>query len=268
MKFNCPICRGGLTAEGASARCARGHSFDKSRFGYYNLLVGRGGVHGDNKEMVAARREFLSSGAYAPLARHVAALAAEYTRAGAAVLDAGCGEGYYTAAVREAVAGHGCEVLAFDISKDAVRECARRGAADEYAVASSYAIPLADGAVGCAVNVFSPLAIDEMRRVIAGGGHFIMAIPGEEHLFGLKAAIYDTPYKNVVEDTAIEGFRLVEQKTVRYPLVLDTQERIRALFMMTPYAYRTSDVGRARVMSLTSLECEAHFIILVYEREE
>jgi 23S rRNA (guanine745-N1)-methyltransferase len=122
--------------------------------------------------------------------------------------------------------------------------------------------------VGCAVNVFSPLAINEMRRVIARGGHFIMAIPGEEHLFGLKAAIYDTPYKNAVEDTAIEGFRLVGQKTVRYPLVLDTQERIRALFMMTPYAYRTSEAGRARVMSLDSLECEAHFIILVYEREE
>ena len=269
MIFKCPICRGELSAAGGSARCARGHSFDKSRYGYYNLLVGRGGAHGDNKEMVNARREFLSSGAYMPLALRVAALAAEHTPDGSVLLDAGSGEGYYTAAVREALisSGKGCKVLAFDISRDAVRECARRGAADEYAVASSYAIPLADASVGCVINVFSPLAIDEMRRIIPAGGRFIMAIPGEEHLFGLKAKIYDTPYKNKVEDTDIEGFRLVGSECVRYPLVLDSAERVRSLFMMTPYAYRTGSEGRARVMALDRLECEAHFIILVYERE-
>ena len=118
MIFKCPICRGELSAAGGSARCARGHSFDKSRYGYYNLLVGRGGAHGDNKEMVNARREFLSSGAYMPLALRVAALAAEHTPDSSVLLDAGSGEGYYTAAVREALisSGKGCTVLAFDIS--------------------------------------------------------------------------------------------------------------------------------------------------------
>ena len=277
MNFVCPICLGAMAECGGAARCERAHSFDKSRFGYYNLLVGRGGAHGDNKDMVAARRAFLASGEYEPLARRIAALVAERTKgtertegtersAGGVVLDAGCGEGYYTAFVKAALSG-AARVLAFDISKDAVREAARIAAADEYAVASSYKIPLSDGGADTVINIFSPLALDEMRRVIRPGGSFIMAIPGEEHLFGLKAAVYDTPYKNTPEDTDIPGFKLTSREELRYSLNLDSAEKIRALFMMTPYAYRTGERGRARVHALSSLECEAHFYVLVYERE-
>lgn len=265
MKFTCPICLCAMAQSGGVARCERAHSFDKSRFGYYNLLVGRGGAHGDNKDMVAARRAFLASGEYAPLARRIASLAAERT-AGGVLLDAGCGEGYYTAFVKRALGG-AATVLAFDISKDAVREAARISAADEYAVASSYKIPLSDGGADTVINIFSPLALDEMRRVIRPGGTFIMAIPGEEHLFGLKAAIYETPYKNELGDTEIPGFKLISRDELRYALTLDSPEKIRSLFMMTPYAYRTGERGRAAVQALASLECEAHFYVLVYERE-
>ena len=128
-------------------------------------------------------------------------------------------------------------------------------------------MPIADESVDTVFNIFSPLALDEMRRIIRSGGTFIMAIPGEEHLFGLKAAIYDTPYKNAPEDTEIPGFKLISRDELRYPLKLDSPEKIRSLFMMTPYAYRTGERGRAAVQALESLECEAHFYVLVYERE-
>ena len=94
-----------------------------------------------------------------------------------------------------------------------------------------------------------------------------MAIPAEEHLFGLKSAIYDTPYKNEVADTKLEGFSLVSREELKYPLNLDTDADIRALFMMTPYAYRTSAVGRERVLSLKSIKTDAHFLILTYRKE-
>jgi 23S rRNA (guanine745-N1)-methyltransferase len=70
-----------------------------------------------------------------------------------------------------------------------------------------------------------------------------------------------------VEDTAIEGFRLVSEKELKYTVNLDTGEDIRALFMMTPYAYRTNAQGRERVLSLEKLVTEAHFHILTYERQ-
>ena len=268
MIFVCPKCMKKLNNCGASAVCEKGHSYDKSRFGYFNLLLAeRGGVHGDNKEMVLARREFLSGGHYEPLADRIAELCSEYISESGVILDAGCGEGYYTAKIRERCSGGGIRFAAFDISKDAVREAAKKNCADEYAVASSYRIPVSDSSVDLVVNTFSPQAREQTLRVLRSGGYFVMAIPAEEHLFGLKAAIYKTPYRNEVDDTALEGFTLVRSEELKYTLKLNTGADIRALFMMTPYAYRTRLEDREKVLGLESLETDAHFMILVYRKD-
>ena len=268
MIFVCPKCKGKLNREEGRAVCASGHSFDRSRYGYYNLLLSSvGGVHGDNAEMVDARREFLSYGYYEPLREALAEAVSTYANEGITLVDAGCGEGYYTERIADVLSAHPrTRVGAFDISKDAARRAAKRLGGAEVAVAGSYHMPLADGSVDIVINTFSPLAAEETGRVLRCGGHFIMAIPAEEHLFGLKSAIYDTPYKNTVESTELEGFALVGKKELKYEVKLDTGAKVRSLFMMTPYAYRTNAEGRRRVLSLDSLSTEAHFIILIYER--
>ena len=63
----CPNCRKPLLEEEKRWICPEGHSFDKAREGYVNLLFRHGGTHGDNREMVLARRKFLDSGHYLPL---------------------------------------------------------------------------------------------------------------------------------------------------------------------------------------------------------
>ena len=268
MIFTCPICKGKLniSSEGAAV-CPSGHSYDRGRGGYYNLLQG-GGNHGDNKEMVIARRSFLSRGFYDRLAKRLGELAIDLVPDGGVILDSGCGEGYYTSHLRRGaeMLGKGVYIAGFDISRDAVRETAKKKCADALAVASAYKIPIPDASCDLVLNVFSPLALDEMRRVLRRGGTFIMAIPGEDHLFGLKEKIYDTPYKNKVEDTDIDGFRIIRREELRFTLPLATGEDVRDLFMMTPYAYRTSKEGRERVLSLSGIDVEAHFIILLYEK--
>ena len=73
MDFACPKCRAALLTDGNLKKCENGHSFDRARAGYYNLLLGSsGGVHGDNRDMVEARRRFLSADNYLPLARAIA----------------------------------------------------------------------------------------------------------------------------------------------------------------------------------------------------
>ena len=99
--------------DGGAAKCKNGHTFDRSKEGYYNLLFSCGGVHGDNKEMVLARREFLNTGAYRPLAERVAALAKDHTGKGE-LIDVGCGEGYYTEIISGALASSGGAVCGFD----------------------------------------------------------------------------------------------------------------------------------------------------------
>lgn len=268
MIFVCPKCRTKLNIKNGAAVCERGHSHDISKEGYVNLLLGRGGLHGDNAEMVRARREFLSRGFYYPLAKLVGEMVSEYAPTGLAVLDSGSGEGYYTEAVYRALWGDGKErpVIGFDISKDAVKRASKRERGIGFAVASAYDMPLCDGSVGMVYNVFSPLATDEVLRVLAPCGYFLMAIPAEEHLFGLKERIYDTPYKNTVGSKELRGFRLVREEELRFTISLDSPEDIRNLFMMTPYAYRTSSVGRERVFALNSLQLEAHFLLLLYRK--
>ena len=269
MLFICPKCKEKLNIEEGRAVCKNNHSYDRSRYGYYNLLLGQsGGSHGDNREMVEARRRFLSRGFYCKLAERISELVLEYTPQRGVLLDAGCGEGYYTDIAERALYSRdaGSRVYAFDISKDAVRVTARRNPRITTAVAGSYHMPIADGSVDTLINTFSPLAIDETGRVLRVGGIFIMAIPGEEHLFDLKAKIYDTPYKNEVQDTSLPGFELLLDSPISYMMQLSEREDVTALFEMTPYAYRTRPENKERIRSLVSLDCRADFRVFVYRK--
>ena len=269
MRFICPKCKKKLNIIDARCVCENGHSFDRARGGYFNLLLGNtGGVHGDNKEMVLSRRAFLGGGFYEPLAKMLARLVLEFTPECGCLLDAGAGEGYYTDIVERALYDRDgkSDVSAFDISKDAVREINKKNKRISVAVAGSYHMPIADGEFDTIINTFSPLAVQETRRVLKSGGYFIMAIPDEMHLYDLKEVIYDTPYKNVVDDTAIEGFELVIDEPLHYKFCLKSREEISNLFMMTPYAYRTKPSDKEKVAALDFLECRANFRTLVYKK--
>ena len=270
MDFICPKCGGPLETVGENTKkCSLGHSFDRAKEGYYNLLLGSsGGTHGDNAEMVNARREFLSYGYYTPLCDVLSSMVIENTSPFECVLDAGLGEGYYTDAVERALREYdgGSCVMGFDISKDAVKRAAKRNPNISLAVASSYSMPIADGSVDTVMNVFAPLATSEVLRVLRKGGRFIMAYAGEEHLFGLKSAIYDEPYKNETHDKEIDGFRLISSSRIRYTIELESAERVRSLFKMTPYAYRTGKEEMERLLSLDRLSTEVDFYVNCYEK--
>ena len=150
--------------------------------------------------------------------------------------------------------------------REAVKLAHRRNSRLSLAVASAYKVPVCDGAFDLVLNMFSPLAVDEISRVLRKGGIFVMAIPGEEHLFGLKSATYNLPYKNEVRPKDIPGFCLISDERVRYEMHLTSSDEIRALFMMTPYAYRTGKEERERVLSLDELRTDADFYVLAYRK--
>ena len=159
--FCCPLCAGALERAGGALRCGAGHSFDIAREGYVNLLPVQAKhslAPGDDKTMSAARRAFLDKGWYAPLRDALCQLAVELTSAAPAVLDAGCGEGYYTSGIRQALeqAGKTPRVAGTDISKFILRSAARRDKAVAFAVASSYHLPLASESVELLLDCFSP----------------------------------------------------------------------------------------------------------------
>ena len=270
--FRCPLCEGPLSEDPAGLRCPRGHCFDRAREGYVNLLpVGQkhSKAPGDDKAMAAARRAFLDGGWYAPLRQALKALAVELTGPAPAVLDAGCGEGYYTQGVGEALlaAGKTPRMAGVDISKFSVRLAARRYPGLELAVASVYHLPVADRSVDLLLNVFSPLAIDEFRRVLRPGGHYLYVVPAARHLWEMKEVLYDRPYPNEERETPYEGFAYRRIVPVDGTVHLPDQETIQALFGMTPYAWKTPRAGKERLAALQTLDCRVSFQIHVFQRE-
>ncbi len=269
--FCCPVCSGPLLRAGRALRCAAGHSFDLAAQGYVNLLPANkkhSAAPGDGKEMVAARRAFLEAGWYAPfseaLCRIVPACLKDIKTP--VVLDAGCGEGYYTGRLAKAL-GPGARIAAFDISKEAVRLAAQRYRDVEFAVAGVFDIPAAEGAMDCLVNIFAPMAQAEFLRVLRPGGFLLYAVPGPRHLFGLKSVLYEQPYENPVRQTEYPGFRFCRRVPVAGRIALSGREEIRALFAMTPYYWKTPRAGAEKLEQLDALQTEIEFDFLLYQKK-
>ena len=270
--FVCPLCGGALTRREGSYLCPAGHCFDIAREGYtYLLPVNRkhSKAPGDDKAMAAARNGFLSKGYYAPLRDMLCQLSVALTGPAPAVLDSGCGEGYYTAGIYQALcaAGKAPVMAGIDISKDMARRAAKQVRQAEIAVASAYHLPLADGTVDLLLDCFSPLAVDEFRRVLRPGGHFLYVVPAAEHLWEMKQVLYDRPYRNETGETPYKGFQYVTIARVRDTITLPCQADIQALFGMTPYCWKTPRAGKERLAALRSLTTTAAFDIHIFERE-
>ena len=273
-QFLCPICQKELTSDGKSLSCNNRHTFDLSKSGYVNLLppnAKHSKNPGDNKLMVDARKNFLEKGYYLPLVRELCAQAVRFSKEvkNPCVVDAGCGEGYYTSQVQQALSEVSQpEVFGIDISKFALNAAAKKNKAVRYAVGSVHHLPVAEESCDLLLNLFAPYSGEEFRRVLKKDGIFIMVIPGEEHLLGLKEAIYEEAYKNEVKDYALEGFELVHKAVVEDEILLKSQEDVKNLFMMTPYYYKTSQANKEKLDTLETLRTKIAFEILIYRKSE
>ena len=269
--FRCPVCKAPLLREEHRYCCPNRHSYDLAREGYAYLLPPNqkhSAAPGDDRNMAAARQSFLSKGYYQPLldtlCSHILPLAGENAR----ILDAGCGEGYYTTGLYSALtaAGKTPQMAGIDISKAILRLAARRCREIEFAVASCYHLPVADESVDLLLDCFSPLAIDEFRRVLRPGGAFFYVVPGAMHLWELKQILYDTPYPNEEKETPYAGFAYREIVPVETVLHLAAPEDLQALFQMTPYYWKTPKSGAERLAACTALTCRASFWIHIFQK--
>ncbi len=270
--FVCPFCNKSLKKEKNVYICPDGHSFDIAREGYVHLLpVNKmhSKLPGDTREMVRARRSFLEAGYYTLFSDKLNELTAKYAPDSPTVVDAGCGEGYYTGRLCAYLKENGfnARVSAFDISKEAVKYASKKYKDAEFAVASIFDIPIKENSADIVTNIFAPIVPGEFFRILKKGGKLIIAVPGEYHLWGLKKLVYDEPYVNEVRHTEYEDFRFVERVGCEDEIELDGNFQISNLFSMTPYYWKTSAEGSARVKECNFLKTKIHFDFLVYERE-
>ena len=257
----CPVCGQALQISQPQARCPKGHSFDKAKEGYVNLLCTHksGERMGDDKQSARCRRDFLNKGYYAPLKDGLTALFSDKT---GKVLDICCGEGYYTSALAE---NENLSVYGFDLSKEMVRLGAKRGRAT-YFVANMAAIPVAPESFDYATHLFAPFLEEEFAKILKPGGTLYTVVPGEKHLFGLKQALYETPYLN---DEALPQTKILEflgREKITAQIRLESPEDIEAVFRMTPYYFHTSPQDKAKLLDLNTLETPIEFVIGAYQK--
>ena len=217
---------------------------------------------------MVARSAFLGAGYYDAALRTLVALVDAHI-GGGLIVDAGCGEGYYTGGVARAL-GERAVLCGFDLSRDAVQSAAkaagRESLAAFYAVASVFELPLADGCADGVLNIFAPCAEHEYCRVMKDGGKLIVVGAGENHLLGLKRAIYDEVYVNETRADLPIGMTLIEERTVEDVITVKGAQTIAALFLMTPYYWRTPRAAAEKLARLESLVTEISFDFKVYQK--
>lgn len=256
----CPLDAAPLQRVAGTWRCHAGHSFDVAALGYTHLLPvqnKRSLDPGDSKAMVGARRRFLNSGAYQPIAEAVSRALLDTLPADAAAscLDAGCGEGYYLRQLAAtAGAGQQLALLGVDISKWAVAAAARQDKRPNWLVASNAHLPVLPATLDRVLCLFGFPVYAEFARVLKAGGELLLVDPGADHLRELRAIIYPTLRPERAASAAVPpGFDALPGAVVRYALELDSAELIADLLAMTPHLHRASPAGRARAAALETL---------------
>lgn len=251
MKLTCPLCQEPLAELEGGVGCAAGHRFDRARQGYLNLLPVQHKKSldpGDNAAMVEARRRFLDAGHYAPLAERLAQLAAERTPQ--RWIDVGCGEGFYTARLAQALPA--ADGYALDISREAVRRACRRTPALTWLVASMARLPLPDASCQLLASVFSPIDWAEALRVLAPGGGILRLGPASAHLLELRQRLYDE-VRDYAEDKHLQdlppGLELAHSEGLEFVLPLTERQTREDLLAMTPHGWRVNAERRERVLA-------------------
>jgi 23S rRNA (guanine745-N1)-methyltransferase len=270
----CPLDGTPLHCHGPAWRCASGHSFDIASQGYTNLLPvqhKRSRDPGDSKEMIAARRRFLTAGFYQPIAVAVsrAVLANLPADASSSCLDAGCGEGYYLRQLAAAVPDdQTLALLGLDISKWAVLAAAKQDRRVNWVVGSNAHLPVMPGTLDRVLCMFGFPVYPEFARVLKPGGRLLQVDAGPDHLRELRAIIYPSlKPERTSELPTPAGFRRLPTETLRFSIDLTRAEQIADLLTMTPHLYRASAEGRAQAAALTALSLSVEVRLTGFERE-
>lgn len=271
MSYQCPICQTPLTLSQRTWSCVNQHSFDMAKEGYVNLMPVQhkhSKEPGDSPSMMQARRTFLDAGFYQPLKDAVDALFDTHLpRDASALLDIGCGEGYYTAGIATALQSSrsALTVYGLDIAKGAIRSAAKRYKNVHFCVASSYRLPFSDQTLNGILRIYAPCDASELTRVLQDDGIVITVTPAPHHLQQLKALIY--PQVKLHDETIepIAGLTLIAQQRLSYSMTLAADQRLN-LLKMTPFAWRANDAVVQQLVGLPEFQCDADFYIGVYQK--
>ncbi|WP_286232577.1 23S rRNA (guanine(745)-N(1))-methyltransferase [Thalassotalea sediminis] len=264
-QYRCPICQSRLVLREKIYRCDLGHCFDKAKEGYVNLLpvqFKHSKQPGDNKAMVNARREFLTQGYYQPLADKLVLILDKLALKKGSILDAGCGEGFYTDQFKQS-----CHtVYGVDIAKEAIKKAAKKYKHCHFSVATLSQLPFDDHSINAVVSIYAPILPIEFDRILTTNGYLITVTPGKNHLLSLKQKIYQHALLHDEDKVPVDNMVLLEQQQLTYKMILKTGNDVLNLLSMTPFAFKADENVTQQLSQQSDFACQADFIIRIYKK--
>ena len=260
--YRCPICNSNLELAGQSMICPSRHTFDIAKQGYINLLMKKKTFDNYDKISFQSRKIILEKGYY----NHVLEVVAELLRSTescTSVLDVGCGEGFYS---RKLSAITGKDIVAFDISKESVQIAAKADLEHHVSwfVGDLSDLPIADSAIDCILNIFTPANYGEFQRVLSDNGMLIKVVPGSDHLIEFRRLVRDhLRNKDFSNEQVVEcfqdNFSLISRTKVSKTFELP-EEDCRIFAEMTPLFFNV-DKQQLDLSSISSLTVEAEILV-------
>lgn len=270
MSWLCPLCKTPLMPEEKRLRCINQHHFDFAKEGYINLLPVQhkhSRDPGDNSAMIDARRTFLDAGHYQPLRDELVNVLTDSVKTPSpALLDLGCGEGYYTSAFAQFCVQRQGVCYGLDVSKVAIRRAAKRYPGIHFCVASGQRMPFTDASIDVITRIYAPSHMPELQRIVKPGGIVLTAAPAPRHLYELKELIYPDVRLHPISGEQLDGFSCEAQHSLNYVLHLSGEEAV-ALLQMTPFAWRARNEVWTHLASVDRFDCEADFVITCWRRD-
>lgn len=276
----CPVCQQPLTQINRSLKCPQNHAFDIAREGYVNLLLSRKKMSdsvGDSKEMLHARREFLSQGHYAPLSQAISKLIHPLLQGWnqdepALIFDVGCGEGHYLNELHNALPHDNVCLMGMDVAKAAVSMAARLVKNGRFFVGNvNGRIPLPDKSVHIMLNIFSPRNANEFTRLIPPNGHLIIVIPQPNHLDSLREEFgllnIEAEKREKITTQLALSFSLKTTIPIQFSLQIKRND-LENLLDMTPNARHHSKTAREKALAAAHTITTAAFELLHFTHHQ
>ncbi|MBX2879635.1 MAG: methyltransferase domain-containing protein [Granulosicoccus sp.] len=244
-----------VLSEMGALRCPKNHSYDRAKQGYFNLLPVQfkpSKDPGDSKAMIEARTRVLNSGIFDPVCSELTDLIQTHWpsqrqrqySAPAVLVDAGCGDGYYTSRLaREFTASTEINVIGVDISKWAIMAAARTDKSVCWLVANNKRLPVKQGSAGVITSLFGFATWQPWGELQFPGQTVITVDASSHHLLELRALIYDEVQQHDApddKDALDAGYEKVQEVPLKYPVSRPAVQMLTDILTMTPHGKRAN----------------------------
>jgi len=260
--LSCPKCRERLALEGKSLKCINNHTYDLSKKGTVNFVLGYG-EDNYNLAMLEARERVIEKGFFNPVLDGILKelyddlVKRDKTDQTITILDAGCGDGSHLEIIGAYLNSKGIKTSLYgvDLSKDGIHIAGRKENEAIYFVADLSDLPFKEDSFDVIINILSPANYQDFKRVLKNDGRVYKVIPDTGYLKELRILYGLAEYYN---DDMVAHLKSNAQvlKDINIYEEMNVEDYVDDLLLMTPMLWNKEMVGIADDLSIVTVEAK------------